>query len=437
MSRWPLPALAARLGAALRRAAAGLRSLPDPLAVGWRLAAARRAPLLAAVCLAGLALSALLAPRLYLTDGAAFGLPTEQWPGVAARLAALSLLAARPWGAAILAASLLVGAVQAAVRLAPRGEATPEAAPAPSAGERTLLYSDRPLASVQRRLRLLAAALGYTWRPGDGQVAVLDRTPTRRRCATSAALALTAAACLLLLWPRVSAVEVVALAQGDTATLSLVPGLVLGSRTAISGQPRFVVRTAAGDVAAVRQPSGVWIAAGLSIVGHGSGPALLVRPGSSPLSGTADDPGTVAIGFSAAENSQLVTVPEIDRTIRVSLVSGGPAPAFDVQLVDAGGTATGSAYRLDVPAVLTLSGVTLAFRPASFDVLSVWRAPLLLPLVLVLAAVLVAALLTWGLRGPPVVLAMRASGPVVGVELQAADGLARSLWLPLLRLALR
>jgi hypothetical protein len=425
---------ARRLGERLRHPDSGSRSLPDPLAALWRLAGARRAPWAAAGVLAVLAVSALLAPGAYLVPGIALGLAADRWPGLAARLAALSLLAARPWGFAVLALCVLVAAVQGAQRFG-RTPAVAQMAAA-GGGERVLLYSDRSLAAVRARVRLLAALAGYRWLPGEPST-TLDRAGTRRTCAGVAALSLALAAFLLMLWPRVSAVEAVALAEGDATSLSLSTGYVLVSNPATSGSPRFVLRTASGDVAATPLLPGSWAAVDVTVLRHGRGPALLVRPGASPLSGTAEDPLTVAIGFSAAENSQLVTIPGVGKTVRVSLVRGGPVPAFDVQLVDSGGVPQGAPYRLDTPAVLTLSGVTLAFRPTSYDALSLWRAPLTLPLLAALLLAGGAALLTIAYRGPALALAMRASGPVVGVELSAAAGPLRVTWLPLLRLLLR
>ena len=351
-------------------------------------------------------------------------------------MAALTLLAARPWGALVLACCWLVAAIHGAARLVQAGEASvpPDAS---GTAVRALLYCEKPEPIVRRRLHLLATALGYAWRPADDQTVVLDRGPKRRGCLAAVHSALALAALLMLVWPRVSGVEAVALVQGDTAALSVAPGVVIASRAEGDGRQALAVLTAAGDVAVSRLTAGVWLAPGLGIVLHAREPALLVRPGASPLSSLADAADTASIGFSAADRSRLVTVPEIDRSIRVSLVEGGGGTAFDVQLVGTDGAPVGDAYRLDRPAVLTLLGVALAFRPTFSEALTVWRAPLAAPVAMALLLAGLAALLAWAHRGQPALLAIRASGALVGVEFVAPSGPTRAIWLPLLRLILR
>lgn len=434
MSRLSLRAV--RLPAALRPLGSRLRALPDPLALLWRLASARQAPTGAALCLALVVGSALLAPRLYLQPANVYGLPIGEWPIAGARLAGAAMMATRPWGAVALAFCWLVGVVRAARFIAAIPASVPPP-PAASDASRLLLYSERSEAVVRRRLRLVTAAAGFSWRGLDGQTVLLDRKPLRNTFSAAAAAGSAVAALLLLAAPRASAVEAVALVEGSSVALAAVPGVMLASRSGDDGQQHLALLTAAGDVAVNRVLDDAWSAPGLSILKHTRGPALLVRSGASPASVAASAADTVSIGFSSVDRSRLVSVPNTERAIRASLVTGGASPAFDVQLVGADGVSEGDSYRLDQPAVLTLSGVTLAFRPATFETLTVWRAPTVLLAMLAITVAAAMLLLAWALRGPAVSMAIRTSGRLVGVELVAANDATRLLWLPLLRLALR
>lgn len=394
---------------------------PDLLGAGWRLAASRTALPVAVALVALLLLSAVAAPSLYLRPSEALGMPLSAWPASAVRVAALLRAGGAPWGKAALALLFVCAVASAAARLAGAVALRPE--PAWPGGERSLSYSEAPEARVRRLHRAVLALLGYRGHAVADEPAAVhyeSRSP-RRFCRGVAAAALALLSLAALIWPKVVATESATLIPGGRWAVAARPGLTLAVEAAASG---LAFRGEGDAAAAVLRPGGLDRLAGLVVAWHGQGPALVIRPAGEQAGQSGE---RVAIAFLPGERSRLVTLAEGDAALRVALAEGASPLQFDVTLVSGDDLSPEATYRLSRATTLRLAGMLLAFEPAEYYVLSVWRVPLLAPALVAATALAASLLLSLVWRGAPLRICYGSHGGVVAVAIEAAAPLPRRL----------